>query len=274
MAHLVYQQKDFELNAEQLNVIQSGFYKCNDDKKIQIEGSFDISLVQLFLEIISSKENKNKILATPKHDIYLLFFLAKSLGISEYQTKFGHFLFGPEYQSNINLPVINSVQENMQKLSQNDSFDSYKIYSTKYQAEIEFSSVLNEKCLVDILDNDNPWFYQSNPNDQSPCITIYFKDGSHSIDKYTIIMSKVPIPLLNSKKWTVEGLTKGKKKASKPVWKTIDSVFIPKAPKENESVTRKSLISGNFTAIKITAKDKKLSLHSINIECDPPLKSA
>lgn len=273
MAHLVYQQKDFELNAEQLNVIQSGFYKCNDDKKIQIEGSFDISLVQLFLEIISSKENNDKILTTPKHDIYLLFFLAKSLGIREYQTKFGHFLFGPEYQSNINLTAINSVQESMQKLSQNDSFDSYKICSTKYQAEIEFSSVLNEKCLVDILDNDNPWFYQSNPNDQSPCITIYFKDGPHSIDNYTIKMSKVPIPLLNSKKWTMEGLAKGKKKGSKTEWKKVDSVFLPKAPKENESITRNSLTNANVTIIKITTKDKKLSLHSINFECHPQLKS-
>ena len=160
----------------------------------------------------------------------------------------------------------------MQKIQQNESNFSYKIQSLKYQAEIEFSSVFNEKCLVDILDDENPWFYRSNPNDSDPYIIIYFKDAVYDISKYTLKMSKLPISLLNSKKWEVEGLAKGRRKNALPIWKKMDSVFLVNTPKQNESITRNSLIQNTFSAIKITSKDKKLCLHSIGFECNPPLK--
>lgn len=272
MALLHYQDNDFELNAEQSRIIQTGFYKCDDNKKIQIEGSFDINLIKLFLELIQSSENEDKMHDIAKHDIYMLFFLAKSWGINEYQTKFGNFLFGPEYKADINPSYSESIQKSMKKLSKNDSFDSYKIHSLKYQADIEFSSVLNEKCLIDILDDSNPWFYQSNPNDLSPYIIIYFNDAAHKIKNYTLKMSKLTISLLNSKKWFVEARVKPKKKSTSPVWKKIDTVVNDKNPRANELITRNTDSNLHFTAIKFTSKDKKFCLHSIEIECDPPLK--
>lgn len=272
MAHLIIQQKDFELNEIQLKIIQSGFYKCDDNQNILIESAFDIDLVELFLKIIEMKENSDEINKIPKHNIYMLFLLAKSWGIKKYQNKFGNFLFGPEYKVDINPNCNELIPKNIQDPSNSNGFSSYKIHSMKYRAEIEFSSVLNEKCLVDILDDDNPWFYQSNPNDIAPYIIIYFEDKAHDIDSYSLKTSKLPIPLLNSKKWLVEALVKGKKKSSTPVWKTIDTVFIVKNPKANELITRKSLVHGNFLAVKITAKDKKLSLHSISFQCNPLLE--
>ncbi|KAK8878145.1 hypothetical protein M9Y10_004909 [Tritrichomonas musculus] len=267
MTHLLYDQNDFALNEDQSKIIQSGFYKCNENDQIQIERSVDINLVKLFLKVISSEENKNEISNISKHNIYMLFLLSKSWGIAEYQNLFGNYLFGSEYKTNIN-PNYNELTQN----SISSANDTFKIHSLKYQAEIEFSSVFNDKCLVDILDDENPWFYQSNPNDQNPFIIIYFKDGPHEINRYTIKMSRIPITSGNSKKWDIEGLAVGRKKNSLPVWKKMDSVFLVNTPKANESVTRNSIIQNTYTAIKLTSKDKKLSLHSIAFECNPAIQ--